>query len=106
MTDHPSGVLIACSPTAVLLARKKISCPVCTTDDSLPVMIEEGSEWAAHIKTKVHKRLAAGKSRGKQRVRVSTAASQMGREDKTGTGDLFDNADDATPTSLDGLFGT
>ncbi|KAI0270040.1 tRNA isopentenyltransferase [Gloeopeniophorella convolvens] len=49
----------ATDPTAVLLARRKVVCPVCTVDEAQPVMIEEGSEWATHIKTKIHKRLAA-----------------------------------------------
>jgi hypothetical protein len=51
--------LIVFSPTEVLVARRKVICPVCTVDDALPVMIEEGSEWVAHTRTKVHKRLAA-----------------------------------------------
>jgi tRNA dimethylallyltransferase len=51
-------MLIAFSPTAALVARRKVICPVCTVDDALPVMIEEGPEWAAHTSTKVHKRLA------------------------------------------------
>jgi hypothetical protein len=54
-----NGTLIAFSPTEVLMARRKVICPVCTVDDALPVMIEEGSEWVAHARTKVHKRLAA-----------------------------------------------
>ena len=67
MTDQPEcGVLIAFSPTAVLLKRRKIQCPVCTVDESRPVMIEEGLEWAAHVKTRVHKRLAARVSEGKR----------------------------------------
>ncbi|KAH9980126.1 tRNA isopentenyltransferase [Lactifluus volemus] len=49
----------ATNPTEVLVARRKVICPVCTVDDALPVMIEEGSEWVAHTRTKVHKRLAA-----------------------------------------------
>ncbi|KAH9983323.1 tRNA isopentenyltransferase [Russula compacta] len=52
-------------PTAILLARRKIICPICTVDEALPVMIEEGSEWAAHVRTKIHKRLAAKLSKAK-----------------------------------------
>lgn len=52
-------MLIACSPTAVLLARRKVTCPVCTMDESKPVMIEEGRQWEAHARSKVHRRLAA-----------------------------------------------
>ncbi|KAI9443352.1 tRNA isopentenyltransferase [Lactarius indigo] len=56
---HGLAVLIAFSPTEVLLARRKIICPVCTTDKSQPIMIEEGREWEAHAKSKVHKYLVA-----------------------------------------------
>jgi hypothetical protein len=57
-------ILIAFSPTAVLVARRKVICPVCTVDDARPVMIEEGPEREAHARTKVHKRLAS-KARAK-----------------------------------------
>lgn len=63
-------MLIAYSPTAILLARRKILCPVCTVDEALPVMIEEGSEWEAHARTKVHKRLAAKKADRKHAVDI------------------------------------
>ncbi|KAN0139808.1 tRNA isopentenyltransferase [Lactarius tabidus] len=49
----------ATDPTTVLLARRKVICPVCTTNESMPIMIEEGREWEAHIRTKVHRHLAA-----------------------------------------------
>lgn len=92
----------ATDPTAVLLARKRIVCPVCTVDQSLPVMIEEGLEWTAHIKTKAHKRLAAKKSKGKQHVHNPARHLKRAKKDKTrtGDGDLVNNADDATSTSL------
>lgn len=45
--------------TLVLLAHRKVICPVCTTDESKPVMFEEGREWEAHVRSKVHKHLAA-----------------------------------------------
>jgi len=48
----------ATDPTAVLLARRKVICPVCTTDESKPVMIEEGREWEAHARSKAHRHLA------------------------------------------------
>ena len=55
-----SVVLIAFSPmTLVLLALRKVICPICTTDDSKPVMFEEGREWEAHVRSKVHRHLAA-----------------------------------------------
>jgi len=44
-------------PTAVLNARRKLVCPVCTTNPEQPVMIEEGREWAAHQNTRTHRRL-------------------------------------------------
>ncbi|KAH9065282.1 tRNA isopentenyltransferase [Lactarius vividus] len=61
----------ATDPTAVLLARRKIICPVCTKDESQPVMIEEGREWEAHAKSKVHKYLLA-KRVGNRHGMVST----------------------------------
>lgn len=98
-------MLIAFSPTAVLLARKRIICPVCTVDQSLPVMIEEGSEWAAHVKTKAHKRLAGNKPKRKQHVHNPARHLKRAKGDKTktrnGNGDLVKNADDATSISLD-----
>ena len=94
-------LLIARSPTAILLARRKILCPVCTVDEALPVMIEEGSQWEAHAKTKVHKRLAANRTERKQHVHTLAA---HGKGDST-RGDLIGNADE-TLIPFDGLFGT
>lgn len=93
-------MLIVCSPTAVLLARRKILCPVCTVDEALPVMIEEGSEWEAHARTKAHKRLAAKKADRKQPVDIPGV---QGKTDRTR--DDIGNADNLTG-SLIGLFGT
>jgi tRNA dimethylallyltransferase len=82
-------MLIARSPTAILLARRKILCPVCTVDEALPVMIEEGSQWEAHVRTKVHKRLATKRTtERKQHVQAA-----RGRGDST-RGDLIGSADD------------
>lgn len=92
-------MLIARSPTAILLARRKILCPVCTVDEALPVMIEEGSEWEAHARSKVHKRLAA-KRTTERKQHVHTLAAQ-GKGDNT-RGDLIDDP----PIPFDGLFGT
>ncbi|KDR81416.1 hypothetical protein GALMADRAFT_89311 [Galerina marginata CBS 339.88] len=47
------------NPTSVLQARKRRICPVCTTQDDRPIMIEEGSEWGIHQNTRSHRRLAA-----------------------------------------------
>jgi tRNA dimethylallyltransferase len=75
-------------------------CPVCTVDESLPVMIEEGSEWAAHVKTKVHKRLAGIKSKRNRHVHNPARHLKRAKGDETktdnGNGDLVKNADDAT----------
>ncbi|EIW85343.1 tRNA isopentenyltransferase [Coniophora puteana RWD-64-598 SS2] len=46
-------------PTAVLEARRKVVCPICSTDPLQPVMVEEGKEWAVHAKTRLHRRLLA-----------------------------------------------
>ncbi|KAN0127428.1 IPP transferase domain containing protein [Lactarius tabidus] len=45
--------------TLVLLTHRKVICPVCTTDESKPVMVDEGREWEAHARSKVHRHRAA-----------------------------------------------
>jgi len=45
-------------PTAVLQARRKVTCPICTFNPEQPVMLEEGREWAAHVGTRTHRRLS------------------------------------------------
>jgi hypothetical protein len=97
------SMLIACSPTAILLARRKILCPVCTVDEALPVMIEEGSQWEVHARSKVHKRLAARKGTEERKQRVHILAAR-GKGDST-RGEPIGSADDP-PIPLDGLFGT
>lgn len=94
----------ATDPTAILLARKKILCPVCTVDEALPVMIEEGSEWEVHARSKVHKRLAAKRTERKQHAHILAA---QGNEDGT-RGERIGNAGDSpsSPIPFDGLFGT
>ncbi|KAF8841003.1 tRNA isopentenyltransferase [Paxillus ammoniavirescens] len=47
------------NPSAVLQARRRVECPVCTTNPSQPVTIEEGQEWDSHCGTRSHRRLAA-----------------------------------------------
>jgi len=64
-------------------------------------MLEEGSEWAAHVKTKVHKRLAAKGSKGRKHVHLSAPAPEMAKGNETGTSGLISNSDSAR-----GLFGT
>lgn len=95
-------MLIARSPTGILLARRKILCPVCTVDEALPVMIEEGPEWEAHARTKVHKRLAAKRTGRKQHVHILAA---QGKGDST-RGEFIGSADDPPIPFDDGLFGT
>lgn len=92
-------MLIARSPIAILSARKKILCPVCTVDEALPVMIEE-SEWEVHARSKAHKRLAAKRTERKQHVHILAA---QGKGDRA-RGELA-GADDP-PIPFDGLFGT
>ncbi|KJA27333.1 hypothetical protein HYPSUDRAFT_131237 [Hypholoma sublateritium FD-334 SS-4] len=47
------------NPAFVLKARKRRVCTACTTQANRPVMIEEGSEWDIHLKTRSHRRLEA-----------------------------------------------
>ncbi|KAI0267580.1 IPP transferase-domain-containing protein [Russula aff. rugulosa BPL654] len=96
----------ATDPTAVLLARRKILCPVCTVDEALPVMIEEGSEWEAHARTKVHKRLAAKSTESLRKGHVHNLPAQ-GKGERT-RGDLIGSSGSADdpPIPFDGLFGT
>jgi len=83
----------ATDPTAVLLARRKTLCPVCTVDEALPVMIER-SEWEAHARSKVHRRLSK---------RAERRQPAQGKGDGT-HGDIGNPYD---PTAYhDGLFGT
>ena len=74
-------MLIARSPAAVLLARRKIMCPTCTVDEALPVMIEEGSQWERHAQSKGHKYLAA--KMGKERKQHVNTMAPRGKGDIT-----------------------
>ncbi|KAI0088425.1 tRNA isopentenyltransferase [Irpex rosettiformis] len=47
------------NPEAILEARRRIVCHTCTTDESKPVMIEQGKEWEAHARTKRHRTAVA-----------------------------------------------
>ncbi|KAI6126220.1 tRNA isopentenyltransferase [Pisolithus croceorrhizus] len=47
----------ALSPSAVLEARRKVVCPLCTKNPSQPVMVECAG-WEAHQRTRLHRRLA------------------------------------------------
>lgn len=63
------------NPIAVLRARRKVVCSVCTLHPSRPVMVEEGAQMKAHQKTRLHRRLA-----GKSRSSLSDDASTRDRE--------------------------
>ncbi|KAL5511455.1 TIT1 [Sanghuangporus vaninii] len=45
------------SPAEVLVARRKIVCPFCTTEADRPIMLEEGREWEVHQHTTAHRRM-------------------------------------------------
>ncbi|KAJ8508549.1 hypothetical protein ONZ45_g9198 [Pleurotus djamor] len=71
------------TPNAVLAARRKIICPFCTVNPEEPFMVEEGEQWKAHQRTKVHRRLATKESRMKDlqmRQAEKQAERQMKRE--------------------------
>jgi hypothetical protein len=70
-------------------------------DEALPLMIEEGLEWEAHVRTKVHRRLAAKKAVRKHAVDIPTARGNGDRAQ----GDLVSNVDDHT-ASLNDIFVT
>jgi hypothetical protein len=73
-------------------------CPDCTTDPMRPVMVEEGTEWDAHRRTKIH-RYAAGVRNGTRRPRQKSSERSRRRdalqeelsneEEPIGTGALF-----------------
>ncbi|KAJ6513798.1 tRNA isopentenyltransferase [Mycena vitilis] len=48
-------------PTAVLNARRKVVCSICTVDPTQPFMVDE-SRLDAHLQARPHKRLASKKS--------------------------------------------
>ncbi|KAF9456110.1 tRNA isopentenyltransferase [Collybia nuda] len=50
-------------PISVLIAKRKLICPICTLQVDRPFMIEEGREWDAHQKTRMHKHLASKKNK-------------------------------------------
>lgn len=65
---------IGISPTAVLLARRRTNCQICSIDEDKPVMIEEGKEWDLHVKSRTHKKLVARAKRLKDGIRTSRHA--------------------------------
>jgi len=65
------------SPISVLEARRKRTCSVCTLQEDRPVMIEDGSEWIAHRKTRSHQRHAA-KNKLQQKGSIPIQVPQKG----------------------------
>ena len=50
----------------MLHAQRKVVCSICTVDASDPVMIDEGSQWTAHQRSRRHRRLAAKRKRPRE----------------------------------------
>ncbi|KAG1835622.1 tRNA isopentenyltransferase [Suillus variegatus] len=67
------------SPTEVLRARKKVVCPACTLHPSQPFMVEDGSQWEAHRRSRAHRKYAARdkKMHGKPAKRRATVHSDI-----------------------------
>ncbi|KAF8906021.1 IPP transferase-domain-containing protein [Gymnopilus junonius] len=74
---HPKSLSVSASkmlsterkdikPTSVLEVRKRQVCSICTVQEDRPVMIEEGSEWELHQKSRAHRRLAGRVARQKR----------------------------------------
>jgi hypothetical protein len=87
---------VPASPTAVLSARRKVICDVCSIDPEQPVMIDEGHEWRGHVQSRKHRRL--------RRERERPAASREPKERKpSATGlELEDDLDLDCSTDLFG----
>ncbi|KAI0320514.1 tRNA isopentenyltransferase [Amylostereum chailletii] len=88
------------SAEAVLQARKKFTCPVCSVDASRPVMLEEGLEWDAHEKTRAHRRLAR---RSKREMPSQTVWAHPELENAS-VGDIACDAAAGLPTPAGGLI--
>ncbi|KAL0061077.1 tRNA dimethylallyltransferase, mitochondrial [Marasmius tenuissimus] len=69
-------------PDAVLAARKKIVCGTCTINPAQPFMVEEGKEWALHVKTRGHRRRAHKKEQANR-----THSYRRASENKSSNGD-------------------
>ncbi|THH15883.1 hypothetical protein EW146_g4666 [Bondarzewia mesenterica] len=78
------------SPTTVLAARRKLVCPVCTVNSEQPVMIEEGTEWAVHQRTKVHRRLAS-KAKREREVKEDIVRGRGARDDTSDDRDMLED---------------
>lgn len=80
-----------CSPSETLSARRKRTCDVCTDDPTRPIMIEEGSEWDRHVKTKVHKRLA-NLEQHEEMIRTKREEAILRKEAKEKEASVIENA--------------
>ncbi|TFK42816.1 tRNA isopentenyltransferase [Crucibulum laeve] len=78
------------NPIATLEARRKIICPICTTREDQPVMMEEGEQWETHKKSKAHRRLSAKRQRREpgrdSRARDGCAKEEPKEEELVATG--------------------
>jgi hypothetical protein len=75
---------ILSSPIAVLNARRRTVCSVCTTDSEQPVMIEEGKEWELHQKSRTHRKLV---KRANRLISSQQKHTSTNRTDGQRTGD-------------------
>ncbi|KAF7800278.1 hypothetical protein EIP86_011526 [Pleurotus ostreatoroseus] len=87
----------ATDPNAVLSARQRVICPTCTTREDQPVMIEEGAEWGAHVRTRRHRRLAgqvAKRAEGARRADLARVKEATSDCEEDALGDNVDAARD------------
>ncbi|KAI4522524.1 hypothetical protein K525DRAFT_198593 [Schizophyllum commune Loenen D] len=79
----------ALSPTAVLEARRKRTCTVCSIDPDKPVMINE-SDWDVHVRTRSHKRLIGREERLKKIAYYKglKMAGKVEKEEERGTPEI------------------
>ncbi|KAF8484391.1 IPP transferase-domain-containing protein [Gautieria morchelliformis] len=73
------------SPHAILDARRKVICDVCTTNPEQPMMVEDGQEWNDHMQSRRHRRM--------RRVRIHPKALQHNREARACTNCLDSEGD-------------
>jgi hypothetical protein len=93
----PTHISILFSPIAVLNARRRTICLVCTTDNEQPIMIEEGKEWELHQKSRTHRKLV---SRGiRQKLGQQRHATAKGTEgQRTVIKDAWQDMDESVMT--------
>jgi len=64
-------------PSESLSARRKRVCEICTKDSSRPIMIEEGKEWRAHVKSRGHKNHASRGQRSEKPRKVKVEQQKV-----------------------------